>query len=119
MPCTTNLVLAKARATMWAKDRGVEITKYPNIGVSDDHVAMFLVVTDSNFCFVEPMVTNPESSSKDRHKSSGEVYNKIESIAKSIGYKKIYGMTKSAGVLTKAHNQGLEKSEFNLIEKEI
>lgn len=119
MGITNDLEICSKRAIEWCNRRGLLIKALPNIAIGNEHVVMFIAETNSNFCFIEPMVTNPSSSADDRRISISLVFKEIEKKARDLGYSKIYALTKIKQVKQYAKNHGFKASDFSLLEKGV
>lgn len=119
MSITNDFEITKSRAEKWASEHGVSFDYLPSIGFSNDHVAMFLILSTGKFCFIEPMIVNPKSEKKVKKESVKAMLELIEKYANDLGFNKIYAMTKNDHVKKYGSDNGYNQSEFSLIVKEL
>lgn len=108
------------RVHKWCDKYKIELEALPKHFFVNDYAAAFLVVTDSNFCFIEPIIANPDVSPDDRAIGISQVSNQCEQLAKKLGFKKVYGMTNKLSMLKHAAENGYKPSSTPyLVEKEL
>ncbi len=91
----------------------------PKTGFIIENTAVgFLYKTDSSFCWLEWVVTNPKANSTDRNKALDLIVSKLLEEAKSSGFKIVFTSLQDTGLIERYSKHGFmitEKNMTNLI----
>lgn len=84
-------------------------TAIPKVGMIIEGVAVgFLATSDTDTCFMEDFVTNPEAKSEVRHKAIARIATWAENLASTWGYEKIIVLSNEECILKRAYDMNFE-----------
>lgn len=79
-----------------------------------DTAVGFLYKTDSSFCLMEWLVTNPLKSSEERDKALNQVIEALVQNAKDSGFKLIFSSLSDQGLVKRYTNSGFIVTDNNM-----
>jgi hypothetical protein len=93
----------------------------PSIGfIVPGVAAQFLYTTDSNICFIENLVANPNTSKELRDVAIKCIVDQNLMMAKSLGYKVAYACTNIPAVIERAKQYGTVCTpNYTLLQKKL
>lgn len=92
------------------REKPVPTGDLPKVGFIEPNVACgFLYQTDSDFCLIEGYATNPEAESKMRNEALNAITAALIEAASSLGFKKVYAITKETSISGRAVNHGFRE----------
>jgi len=99
----------------WWKERGwapIPLATLPTTGFIVPGVcAGFLYLTDSNLCFLEWVISNPESESQDRSKGLDLLIDELLTEAENLGYKVVSTVTTHPKLILRYEEFGFKKAD--------
>jgi len=112
-----------AEVSGWAKERGQEYSAdlLPPTGVIIPGIAAyFLYTTNSKTCFLENLISNPNTSSIERDKAIEVVTHTLVRFAREQGYTVAYACTNAPIVVLRALRQGASaKGGYTLLQLKL
>jgi hypothetical protein len=108
----------------WAarRDFTIPAPEYlPETGyINNNHCAGFLYKTDSKICWLEWVVSNPDSPKEERNLALNELIDKLCDDAQKLGFKAIFTSVEHEGLLERYKKLGFnttDKSMTNMIRR--
>jgi hypothetical protein len=98
----------------WFAERKLEVGRLPQIGYRTDTAAVFLMQSDSDVAFIEPVVTKPTARGKKLHFELMVLVDRCTEEAKKLGYNKVIGHTNFRG-LTRIGNRLGFRADFQYV----
>jgi hypothetical protein len=88
--------------------------------IVDDVAAGFLYITNSDICFLEGFITNPEADKNDRHEALNGITLELINLAKEAGCKLIKCDTRLDKIVTRAKDFGfVELGQYKTFIREL
>ena len=81
--------------------------------------AVFMYRTDSSFCLVENLITNPLTTQKERRMAIDELLKAVAIAAHEQGFKKVIGLSKNTGFFDTALTHGEYIGNYRMYVKEV